>query len=91
MNFTLTNGWRLRRGKHLKEDVRLYAMLLAHTRSSKEEIMKPYTITVTIQVQADDEDHALDQALDQIVDGQFTPNVQQMPLQTLNCPADPKF
>lgn len=39
--------------------------------------MKKYTVTVTINVLADDEDHAIEQALEQMQDGQFTPEVKE--------------
>ena len=38
--------------------------------------MRTYTVTVVVNVTADDEDHALEQALEQIADGQFTPEVE---------------
>lgn len=37
--------------------------------------MKDYRITITINVKADDEDHAYEQALEQLTDGQFTPEI----------------
>lgn len=40
--------------------------------------MKHYQVTVVIRVQADDDDHALEQALEQMVDGQFTPEVKEI-------------
>jgi hypothetical protein len=40
MQFTLINGWRLRRGKRIKEDVALYARLLAYTNEFREKLSK---------------------------------------------------
>lgn len=38
--------------------------------------MKYYTVMVRVPVMADDEDHAYEQALDMIADGQFTPYIE---------------
>lgn len=40
--------------------------------------MNLYEITIKLKVQADDEDHAYEQALDQITDGQFTPDIAEI-------------
>lgn len=44
--------------------------------------MKTYKITITVNVQGDDEDHAYEQALEQILeqisDGQFTPEITEV-------------
>lgn len=37
--------------------------------------MRKYEVMVRVPVQADDEDHAIEQALEMIADGQFTPYV----------------
>lgn len=39
--------------------------------------MKKYRITINVNVLADDEDHAYEQALEQISDGQFTPEIEE--------------
>lgn len=44
--------------------------------------MKAYNVTVVVRLQADDEDHALIQALEIIADGQFTPDVTEVVLTT---------
>lgn len=40
--------------------------------------MKNYLVTTTIKVQADDEDHAIEQALELITDGQFYLDAQEV-------------
>lgn len=40
--------------------------------------MKQFIVTTTIQVHADDEDHAIEQALELMADGQFTPEVKEI-------------
>ena len=40
--------------------------------------MKTYQITITINTQGDDEDHAYEQALEQLADGQFTPEIKEI-------------
>jgi len=40
--------------------------------------MNKYIITVTVNLLADDEEHAIEQALDQIAGGQFTPEVKEV-------------
>jgi hypothetical protein len=39
--------------------------------------MKNYKMTVVVTVQAEDEDHAYEQALEQLTDGQFTPELKE--------------
>lgn len=39
--------------------------------------MTHYKVTITINVQADDEDHAYEQALELLSDGQFTPEIEE--------------
>lgn len=40
--------------------------------------MKAYAIKIVITVQADDDDHAYEQALEQLRDGQFTPEITEL-------------
>lgn len=40
--------------------------------------MKNYQITITVNATGDDEDHAYEQALEQITDGQFTPQIKDL-------------
>lgn len=39
--------------------------------------MDKYTVSVSVYVYADNEDHAIEQALEQIADGQFMPEVEK--------------
>lgn len=45
--------------------------------------MKQFMVTTTIEVYADDKDHALEQALELMIDGQFIPEVQESPTNVL--------
>lgn len=40
--------------------------------------MHQYQIRIVINVKADNEDHAYEQALDQLTDGQFTPEIVEV-------------
>lgn len=40
--------------------------------------MNQYQIRIVINVKADDKDHAYEQVLDQLTDGQFTPEIVEV-------------